>query len=142
MSRSTKSRKWPTEAALVDAYLAHIGDGIDTQNDYLLYGRAPDIIRMDTDGNLHTIEAKLTNWRQAIRQCMTHIYIADFAWILIPDPKPEWVSDFEFGLIDADTFEIVVPATRADFDKFAPHRHRYVARYWPDHPSLPPANPR
>lgn len=59
MPRSTKSRKWPTEADLVDAYLAHLGDGIDT---------------------------------------------------------------------------------RADFDKFAPHRHKYISRYWPNHPSLPPAN--
>ena len=123
---------WASEAHLVAAYLAHIGDGIDTQNDYLLYGRAPDIIRMDSCGKLHTIEAKLKNWKQAIRQCMTHIYIADYAWILIPNPKREWVSDFEFGLIDANTFEIVVPAKEARFTKFAPKREKYISRYWPN----------
>ena len=124
--------RWKTEADLVAAYLAHISDGIDTQNDYLLYGRAPDIIRMDADGKLHTIEAKLRNRRQAIRQCMTHIYIADFAWILIPRPKSEWVADCEFGLIDAETFEVVVPAREAAFEKFGPKRDRYIARYWPE----------
>jgi len=127
---SDKSVSWNRESELVEAYISHNGDAIDTQNEYLFMGRAPDCIYM-RDGKLHTVEAKLTNWKQAIKQARDHRLIADFAWILIPRPKPEWVKGTGIGLIDAGTFAVVVDAVQSDKVWPIP-RQRINQRYFPN----------
>lgn len=121
---------WPSEARQVEAFLRTRSENVrDTQDDYLFLGRAPDAIEL-IGPDLHSFEAKLKNWRKAVEQARDHQLVADYAWIVIPRPRPEWVAGTRIGLIDGDTFEVVVEASRVK--PLAPaHRKRILARYWP-----------
>lgn len=125
------SAGWASEAAQVSAFLLTLGENArDTQNDYLFLGRAPDVINL-IEGKLHSYEAKLRNWKKAVEQARDHQLIVDFAWIVIPRPKKEWVEGTGIGLIDGQTFEVVVQA-EPQKPIAVPQREKLIFRYWPN----------
>jgi hypothetical protein len=128
---SAESDCWASEAEQVAAFLkTRSASSRDTQNDYLFMGRAPDVIEL-IDGNLHSFEMKLRNWKQAVTQARDHQLIADYAWIVIPKPKAEWVEGTGIGLIDGESFEVVVDAARQTPLACA-KRDQLITRYWPN----------
>lgn len=115
----------------MDAYLSAEKDVLDTRNDYVFMGRAPDCIRF-VGGKLHTIEAKLKNWKQAIKQAKDHQLLADFAWILIPNPKLKWIEESEengIGLIDGYSFKRVSYPAQSTV-VWDPGRQKILDRYY------------
>ena len=120
---------WETEDHLVDAFLRIRSPNIrDTRNEYLVLGRAPDALEL-VCGELHSFEAKLKNWKKAVEQARDHQLVVDFAWILIPKAKPEWVRDTGIGLIDAGTFEILVWPEKAS-PLCLQKKESLIQRYW------------
>jgi hypothetical protein len=101
-------------------------------------GRSADVALCRAD-EVHTIEFKLHDWRQALRQAIDHQLAADFAFVCMPerrvtDAMRDAFADTGVGLLffaDAEwPFEIVFEARRSTatwcfaYDRLKSHIHQ------------------
>lgn len=84
MSSAKKSSKRSELAYVRAAHRKLRASGIPTKWEAPLLGRSVDLIYY-RDGELHSIEFKLKDWRRAITQARDHQLGADFANICLPE---------------------------------------------------------
>jgi hypothetical protein len=115
--------KFESERELADAVVSRLARVVDVifSCEAPVVGRSADVA-LFRDDELHTIEFKLHDWRQAIRQAIDHQLGADFAYVCMPrrrvtDPMRDAFAEAGVGLLffaEADwPFEIVFEATRS-----------------------------
>lgn len=129
---------WANEAAMVTAaveWLRSLGlDAVDASNDYVAMGRAPDIAARSVDGKIWTVEAKMRDWRRALRQSRDHRIVSDFAYVLFPRDIPhEPFVELGIGIMRwtaARGFERLVDARQSEC--WEPARAAYAAFFWPN----------
>ncbi len=81
-------RQFESEQALADTVLARLSEAgnILLSSEAPILGRSVDLAYFRQD-QLHTVEFKLRDWRQAIRQAVDHQLAADFAFICMPSRR-------------------------------------------------------
>jgi hypothetical protein len=117
--------------------------GIHALAEVPIMGRVADLAFMH-DGDLVTMEFKISNWRRAIRQARDHRLAADFAYICMPERQltGALLSALEangVGLafctpVGAHPFEVIVKAPRS-VDTWSTARSvlcRYIAAHTDD----------
>jgi len=131
-TRSRAAGGWANEAQMVSAtvvWLQSLGiDACDASDAFLAMGRAPDVAAMCGD-ELWTIECKLRNWKQALRQAKDHQIVADKVFVMMPKEPP--MADFNeagIGIIIA-TPQNFVRKTEAKKSQITwqPARERYLS---------------
>jgi len=115
--------KFESERELADAVISRLMLVVDVifSCEAPVLGRSADVALCRAD-ELHTIEFKLHDWRQAIRQAIDHQLAADFAYVCMPkrrvtDAMRDAFVEAGVGLLffaEAEwPFEIVFEATRS-----------------------------
>lgn len=132
--------RFASEQALVDAVFLRLQrhSGAALSREAPLLGRSVDLA-LYRDGEMHTIEFKLHDWRRALRQAADHLLATDFAYICMParsvtPTMREAFEDAGIGLLFyADMewpFETVITASRSTtkwgvaYDRLKRHIHQ------------------
>ena len=131
---------WESEDELVQAAIQWLKSegfctALDTSNNYLALGRAPDISFLDKNGNLCLVEAKLKNQKQAFKQSYDHLLVADFCYVLFPkNINQEMFVEHNIGIIKGEKdngFKILAEAKPSKWT-FEHAKQDYIKRYWPE----------
>lgn len=120
---NVKRPKQRTEQAYVlDAYKRLRKNGVPSLWEAPVMGRSVDLVYLDGD-DLITIEFKLKDWRQGLRQARDHQIGGDFAYLCVPGREPSEAlltaaNEAGVGLLRFSEdrewpFEVVQPATRS-----------------------------
>jgi len=115
--------KFDSERELADAVISRLMLTVDVMfsREAPVLGRSADVA-MCRANELHTIEFKLHDWRQALRQAIDHQMAADFAYVCMPgrrvtDAMREAFAETGVGLLffaEAEwPFETVFEAARS-----------------------------
>ena len=74
------------------------------------------LIYNDESGDIHAIEFKLKNWRQAINQAARHKLAVDYCWICMPQVYQnviEYAAKKQVGVLNLDgEFRLITDAPR------------------------------
>jgi hypothetical protein len=80
-------KKRTEQAYVLDAYKRLRKEGVPSLWEAPIMGRSVDLVYLD-EGDLISIEFKLTDWRKGLRQARDHQIGADFAYLCIPNREP------------------------------------------------------
>lgn len=84
-------------------------------------GKSVDLVFIATNGVVTTVEAKIANWRKALKQATVNRLGCDYAYVAVPRNHASTIEHEQFvqrgvGLFIVDgTAEKAIPATRATY---------------------------
>lgn len=75
-----------SENDLIDRFKTTVRPGYMVFEEVGLFNRSIDMVLLNKS-NLVTIEFKINNWRQAVKQIKGHLIAADFAYLCMPERR-------------------------------------------------------
>ena len=129
------SRIFATEKSLYSRVIDHFGRRQVLASEVPFEGKRIDLVFVDRNGVTNSVEAKLKDWRGALRQATTNRLACDYSYVAIPRYRASRVDLEMFkrrgvGLIVVDGYaEVAIRARRSEFkDPILARNLRRVAR--------------
>lgn len=121
----------------IESYFVDRGMYVVTELPFLQ--RRVDLVAYSPSSSaVQAVEAKVKNWRAAVKQAISCLLFADEVYIALPEEfvhrvEAGVVQEFGLGLIEVNSkIEILIPATRSPYNT-AHHRKRvrnYIRDRW------------